>query len=220
MAKKITEVDTYTFTDMYVELLDQQLTEMNEKFGVCCHTECVVLDQYLMTAEEENIFLQKMDKLPVSDKTFYPFRTCIFRVIPDFAKRKFVNLFLEYKNTFQASAPTTESLARAKETVGMLDDTSVKLTDLVLKTGTGENPLTNDISGYDLDMLFLDAKQEYQGTEFNEFCENATTLDMAVIITDFIYRHPELAHILEAVKALRQKIRNELKLGDNDFVGF
>lgn len=220
MANLVKENDTYTFSDMYVELLDQQLTEMNEKFGVCCRIDGVILDSDPMTAEEENIFLQKMDKLPVSDKTFYPFRTCIFRVIPDFAKKELVTLFLEYKNTFQASAPTTESLARAKETVGMLDDTPVKLTDLVLKTGTGENPLTNDISGYDLDMLFLDAKQEHQGTEFNEFCENATTLDMAVIITDFIYRHPELVYILEGVKALRQKIRNELKLGDNDFVGF
>jgi len=220
MANVLKDKGTYTFNDMYVELMDQQLALINDKFGVCCCVEGVILDSSPMTPEEENIFLHKMDKLPVTDETCYLFRNCIFHIIPDFAKRELVNLFLEYKNSFRSSAPTTESLARAKESLGVLDNVSIESADLVLKTDGEENHLIHDISGYDLDMLMLDAKREYRGTEFNQFYEKATTLDTAVIIVEFLSRHPELTHILECAKALRQKIRNELKLDDNAFVGF
>lgn len=220
MANLLKRKGTYTFSDMYVELMDQQLALINDTFGVCCRVEGIILDPSPMTPEEENIFLEKMDGLPVTEETCYLFRNCNFRIIPDFAKKELVNLFLEYKNTFRSSAPTVESLAQAKESLGMLHNVSIETADLVLKTGGKENHLMHEISGYDLDMLMLDAKREYQDTEFNQLYENASPLDTAVIIVEFLSRHPELTHILEGVKALRQKIRNELKLGDNAYVGF
>lgn len=219
MAKEAEE-KSYTFNDMFVELLDKQLVQLNDTFGMCCITEGIILDELPMTQEQENEFVQKMDNFPATNETLYLFRNANFRIIPDFAKKELVELFLQYKNTFQASAPTTESLSRAKESLGMLYNVSIESADFALKTSGEENRLIHDISGYDLDMLMLDAKREYQDTEFNRLYKNASPLDTAVIIVEYLSRHPELRHMLECAKALRQKIRNELKLGDNAFVGF
>ena len=133
-------------------------------------------------------------------------------IIPDFAKRDLINLFLYFKNNFHASIPSIESLSKAREALGMLHNTSIKAVEIVSEISDEEDLLIQDISGYDFELLLLDAKQEYQGTEFQQFYDNATLLDKAVIIVDFLLRHAEVSHILEGAKALRQKIRTELKL--------
>ena len=69
-------------------------------------------------------------------------------------------------------------------------------------------------------MLLLEAKREYQGTEFEQMYESSSSVDQLIVVVEFLSRHPELYHTLEAVKALKQKIRNILKLDDEEYIGF
>ena len=220
----------YTFDDMLAELLTIKIKELGNKFigWNKFDISCDMVKKFIkpLTREEENKFIRRMDELP-ANKTLYSFSLCRFGVIPDFARRDFIDLFLEYKNTIKQSAPTPESLKYAKELLGLQYH---KLTDLdkrVLKIKNNGTYQTDDIyychSGdYDLDMLCGAAMSEYfdhKTVEIGKY-DVDDPLDRAVILVDYLCRHDEIVAILEKLKALRETIRYKMRLPENEYVGF
>lgn len=167
-----------------------------------------------------NDFISQTDVLPISAETPYPFRNCDLNTISIIAREEFINLFWECKNNFEPSVPTADSLFVARTLLGVRYTELSPFEKAVLKIKDDRHYCEGDFANYDLAWLYLDAKREYKGTEFELFCENADPLDLAVIIVDFLCRHPELVRLVEKLKSLRQKVRDTQFFGERVAVGF
>ncbi|MBQ6027103.1 MAG: hypothetical protein IJL21_00920 [Alphaproteobacteria bacterium] len=214
------EKKEYKFTNMILDLFNQKVTKLNDQFGDYLDFEIVSKGTKQVTAKTALDMIQNLDCLPVTDKDFYPFRECQFDMIPVFARKEFVETFLWCKNMFEPSVPTTESLAHAKELVDIHYVPTTKEDQTILNILRDGDWWGDYLSEYDLDWIFVAAKDEYLNTEFADLYENSGVMMKEVIVTDYLCRHYDLVIVLEELKSLRKRIRDTFMLGSQSNVGF
>ncbi len=217
---EVAKESMYKFKDMVLELFNQKVAELQNQFGSYVDFEISTNGIKQVTADIEKDMLLKIDRLPVTQDSFYPFRECRFDMIPAFVRKEFVETFLWCKNMFEPSAPTTESLAHAKELLGIHYVPTTKEDETIVKILQDGSWWGDYIVEYDLDWIFVAAKDEYLNTDFADLYENSGATMKEVIVADYLCRHYDLVIVLEELKSLRKRIRDTLLLGDCFNVGF
>ena len=219
----------YTFDDLVAELLTNQIKELGNKFigwnkfDISCDTVKKFIKP--LTCDEQDMFIQRMTDFPNRNELFYPFQFCNFDNMPNFVRKDFINLFLEYKNTFKESYPSVESLNHAAKIIAApykeLEGADKKVIE-IKNEGTYQQDDTYYYycGDFDLTLLTMAAEKEYFHSHPRYFANKYDSLNNTILVVDYLCRHDELVMMLEKLKLLRDKTRKELRLPIGEDVGF
>ncbi len=222
----------YTFDDLVAELLTNQIKELGNKFigwnkfDISCDTVKKFIKP--LTCDEQDMFIQRMTDFPNRNELFYPFQFCNFDNMPNFVRKDFINLFLEYKNTFKESYPSVESLNHAAKIIAApykeLEGADKKVIEIKNEGTYQQDDAYYYYSGdFDLTLLTMAAEKEYFHSHPRYFAnkyDEYDSLNNTILVVDYLCRHDELVMMLEKLKLLRDKTRKELRLPNGEDVGF
>lgn len=193
---KIMDNKNYSFSDL-----------VGEMFGI---TDKQFVD---CACANKKIIISKFKKLPKT--CFYVFDNADVSKIPDKAKLKFVQAYIYFRNEYHETAPTMAGIQHA-QTIIFDNDCAGDIEKPALKA-------LSKINYYD--KLWQEAFDECGKYGFNNLYDEKIRTSQSekmkcAIFVEHCLRHPEKLVVLKKLNKLRLKIRQQLNLDSNTWIGF
>ena len=186
--------EKYSFSDLISEIFDT--------------TDCACTN-----TKNQKIIISKLKKLPKT--SFYIFDNADVSKIPDKAKLKFVQMYIYFRNEYRETAPTMAGIYRAQTII--FDNDCAKDT---------EKPALKALSKINYyDNLWQEALDECCKYGFvNLYDGKIRTIQSEqmkhAIFVEYCLRHPEKLVVLKKLNKLRLKIRRQLNINSDKWLGF
>lgn len=156
---------------------------------------------------------------------FHLFDEACFMAIPDFAKPRFIDIYLKFRRYQNKNHPNQElTAAGPKRAADVIWNKATDITETEKIGMVAFNAIQKDAQ--DFFKWKIDAIKEYfaygapWGTLFECPIEEARKGFVYSLVYDFIMRHHECLVATAELLLLRNKIRKKLNLGPNEYVGF